>query len=79
MIKLVADAECEVLIGATSVGPRGGEVLFMFTLAVHARLPLRTWRSMIYAFLRSTAGSTPSPTCPSEVVRGYPVGGAGET
>ncbi|HEX2297237.1 MAG TPA: NAD(P)/FAD-dependent oxidoreductase [Pseudonocardiaceae bacterium] len=50
VIKLVADAEREVLIGATSVGPRGGDVLSMLTLAVHARLPLATVRSMIYAF-----------------------------
>ncbi|MGH3907336.1 MAG: dihydrolipoyl dehydrogenase family protein [Pseudonocardiaceae bacterium] len=50
VIKLVVDADREVLIGATSVGPRGGEVLAMLTLAVHARLPVSTLRSMIYAF-----------------------------
>jgi hypothetical protein len=32
------------------VGPRGGEVLAMLTLAVHARLPVSTLREMIYAF-----------------------------
>ncbi len=50
VLKLVVDADREVLIGATSVGPRGGEVLAMLTLAVHARLPVSTLRSMIYAF-----------------------------
>lgn len=50
VIKLVVDAGREVLIGATSVGPRGGEVLAMLALAVHARLPVSTLRSMIYAF-----------------------------
>jgi pyruvate/2-oxoglutarate dehydrogenase complex dihydrolipoamide dehydrogenase (E3) component len=50
VIKLVSDADREVLVGATAAGPRGGEVLSMLTLAVHARLPLRTLRKMIYAF-----------------------------
>ncbi|MGH9005760.1 MAG: NAD(P)/FAD-dependent oxidoreductase, partial [Acidimicrobiia bacterium] len=50
VIKLVADAGRDVLIGATSAGPHGGEVLSMLALAVHARLPLATLRSMIYAF-----------------------------
>ncbi|MGH3793554.1 MAG: dihydrolipoyl dehydrogenase family protein [Pseudonocardiaceae bacterium] len=50
LIKLVSDADRGVLVGATSVGPRGGEVLSMLTLAVHARLPISTLRSMIYAF-----------------------------
>lgn len=49
-IKLVADGERDVLVGATSVGPRGGEVLAMLTLAVHAQVPLERLRSMIYAF-----------------------------
>ena len=40
-IKLVADADRGILVGATSVGPVGGEVLSMLTLAVHARVPVR--------------------------------------
>jgi len=48
LIKLIADGE--VLVGATSVGPMGGEVLSMLTLAVHARVPLAELRSMIYAY-----------------------------
>jgi pyruvate/2-oxoglutarate dehydrogenase complex dihydrolipoamide dehydrogenase (E3) component len=49
-IKLVVDAEREVLVGATSVGPWGGEVLGMLTLAVHASVPVATLRTMIYAY-----------------------------
>lgn len=50
LMKLVTDADKGVLVGATSVGPRGGEVLSMFNLAVHARVPIATLRSMIYAY-----------------------------
>ena len=50
LIKLVADMDAGVLVGATSVGPRGGEVLSMFNLAVHARVPIAQLRSMIYAY-----------------------------
>lgn len=49
-IKLVADAEEGVLVGATAAGPSGGEVLSVLTLAVHARIPLATLRRMIYAY-----------------------------
>jgi pyruvate/2-oxoglutarate dehydrogenase complex dihydrolipoamide dehydrogenase (E3) component len=50
LIKLVEDAARGVLVGATSVGPWGGEVLAMLTLAVHAEVPVRTLRTMHYAF-----------------------------
>lgn len=49
-IKLVADKQRGVLVGATSAGPSGGEVLSMLTLAVHARVPIDTLRTMIYAY-----------------------------
>jgi pyruvate/2-oxoglutarate dehydrogenase complex dihydrolipoamide dehydrogenase (E3) component len=49
-IKLVADADREVLVGATSAGPMGGEVLSALTVAVHAEVPLATLRSMMYAY-----------------------------
>ena len=49
-MKLVADAQRGILVGATSVGPRGGEVLSMFNLAVHARVPISQLRTMIYAY-----------------------------
>jgi pyruvate/2-oxoglutarate dehydrogenase complex dihydrolipoamide dehydrogenase (E3) component len=50
IIKLIADRETGVLVGATAVGPRGGEMLGMLSLAIHAGVPLEELRSMIYAF-----------------------------
>ncbi len=50
LIKLVADTERDVLVGATSVGPHGGEVLGLLELAVHAAVPITELRSMIYAY-----------------------------
>jgi pyruvate/2-oxoglutarate dehydrogenase complex dihydrolipoamide dehydrogenase (E3) component len=49
-IKLVEDRERGVLVGATSMGPMGGEVLSMLSVAVHAGLPTSTLREMIYAY-----------------------------
>jgi len=49
-IQLVADRRRRVLVGATSMGPNGGEVLGLLTLAVHARTPIDELRSMIYAY-----------------------------
>jgi pyruvate/2-oxoglutarate dehydrogenase complex dihydrolipoamide dehydrogenase (E3) component len=49
-IKLVEDAGRGVLVGATSAGPTGGEVLSMLTLAVHAQVPVDTLRRMIFAY-----------------------------
>jgi pyruvate/2-oxoglutarate dehydrogenase complex dihydrolipoamide dehydrogenase (E3) component len=49
-IKLVEDAGRGVLVGATSVGPWGGEVLGLLTLAVHAEVPTTRLRHMIYAY-----------------------------
>ena len=50
LMKLIVDADRGVLVGATSVGPRGGDVLSMFNLAVHARVPVSELQSMIYAY-----------------------------
>jgi pyruvate/2-oxoglutarate dehydrogenase complex dihydrolipoamide dehydrogenase (E3) component len=50
LIKLVADGARGVLVGATSAGPVGGEVLSMLTLAVHAEVPVQRLREMIYAY-----------------------------
>ena len=49
-IKLIADADQGVLIGGTSVGPAGGEVLSALVVAVHAAVPLSQLRHMIYAY-----------------------------
>ena len=50
LIKLVADTDRGILVGATSVGPSGGEVLSMLTLAVHERISVKRLREMIYAY-----------------------------
>jgi pyruvate/2-oxoglutarate dehydrogenase complex dihydrolipoamide dehydrogenase (E3) component len=47
-VKLIAREG--VLVGATSMGPTGGEVLGLLVLAVHARVRLETMRSMIFAY-----------------------------
>ena len=49
-IKLVGDADRGVLVGATSAGPVGGEVLGFLTLAVQAEVPITTLQHMIYAY-----------------------------
>jgi pyruvate/2-oxoglutarate dehydrogenase complex dihydrolipoamide dehydrogenase (E3) component len=50
LIKLVGDAQRGVLVGATSMGPWGGEVLSLLTLAVHAEVPVTTLRHLHYAY-----------------------------
>ncbi len=50
LVKLVEDADRGVLVGATAVGPSGGEILSMLTTAIHAEVPTDTLRSMIYAY-----------------------------
>jgi pyruvate/2-oxoglutarate dehydrogenase complex dihydrolipoamide dehydrogenase (E3) component len=47
---VVADADGGFLVGATSMGPCGGEVLGMLTLAVHAGIPIEQLTDMIYAY-----------------------------
>ena len=49
-IKVVADRKRDVLVGATAMGPNGGEVLGLLALAVHAEIPIAQLRSMIYAY-----------------------------
>jgi pyruvate/2-oxoglutarate dehydrogenase complex dihydrolipoamide dehydrogenase (E3) component len=49
-IKVVEDSKRRVLVGATSMGPVGGEVLSMLTLAVHAEVPTDHLRHMVYAY-----------------------------
>ncbi len=50
IFKLVADARSGTLVGATAMGPGGGEVLGFLSLAVHARVPVSVMRDMIYAY-----------------------------
>ncbi len=49
-IKLIVDTDRDLLVGATSVGPTGGEVLGVLALAVHAEIPVSKLRTMIYAY-----------------------------
>lgn len=49
-VKLVVDAEHDVVVGATVVAPHGGEILGLLTLAVHARVPVTTLATMHYVF-----------------------------
>lgn len=50
LIKLVVDADTGLLVGATSAGPAGGEVLGALAVAVHGRVPVDKLRHMIYAY-----------------------------
>ncbi|MEI8081006.1 MAG: NAD(P)/FAD-dependent oxidoreductase, partial [Actinomycetes bacterium] len=49
-IQLIEDVGTGTLVGATSVGPVGGEVLGALSVAVHAQVPVTTLQNMIYAY-----------------------------
>jgi pyruvate/2-oxoglutarate dehydrogenase complex dihydrolipoamide dehydrogenase (E3) component len=49
-IKLVADGARGVLVGGTSAGPAGGEILAALSVAVHAEVPIATLKSTIWAY-----------------------------
>jgi pyruvate/2-oxoglutarate dehydrogenase complex dihydrolipoamide dehydrogenase (E3) component len=49
-IKLVEDTDRSVLVGATSAGPCGGEVLSALQVAIRAEVPVATLRNMPYAY-----------------------------
>jgi pyruvate/2-oxoglutarate dehydrogenase complex dihydrolipoamide dehydrogenase (E3) component len=50
LVKVVEDADRGVLVGATVVGPSGGEIIGYLAVAVHAAVPVATLRSMIFAY-----------------------------
>jgi pyruvate/2-oxoglutarate dehydrogenase complex dihydrolipoamide dehydrogenase (E3) component len=50
LIKLVEDIDRGVLVGATSIGPAGGEVLYGLAVAIQAEVPVARLRHMIYAY-----------------------------
>jgi pyruvate/2-oxoglutarate dehydrogenase complex dihydrolipoamide dehydrogenase (E3) component len=50
LIKVVEDADRSLLVGATSVGPCGGEVLSALQVAIRAEVPVSTLRNMAYAY-----------------------------
>lgn len=49
-VKLVVDADRKVLVGATSAGPAGGEVLYGLAVAVQAGIDVDTLAGMVYAY-----------------------------
>jgi pyruvate/2-oxoglutarate dehydrogenase complex dihydrolipoamide dehydrogenase (E3) component len=50
VIKLVADLERSVLVGALVVGPRAGEMIAELTLAIRAEVPLAVLVDTLHAF-----------------------------
>ena len=50
VVKVVADADRGVLVGATVLAPYGGEVIGMLVTAVHAEVPIQRLRTMHYAY-----------------------------
>jgi pyruvate/2-oxoglutarate dehydrogenase complex dihydrolipoamide dehydrogenase (E3) component len=50
VIKLIADRATGLLVGATSAGPHGGEVLGLLAAAVHGKVPVTTLEQMIYPY-----------------------------
>jgi pyruvate/2-oxoglutarate dehydrogenase complex dihydrolipoamide dehydrogenase (E3) component len=49
-IKLIADHDKGVIVGATTAGPSGGEMIGALSVAVHAAVPLSTLNSTIWAY-----------------------------
>jgi pyruvate/2-oxoglutarate dehydrogenase complex dihydrolipoamide dehydrogenase (E3) component len=50
LIKLVADADRNLLVGGTVVAPGGGEIMSMLALAIQAEVPIETMLRMHYAY-----------------------------
>jgi len=50
LIKVVEDADRGVLVGATAMGPRGGDILGIFELAIRNQIPTDDLRHLIYAY-----------------------------
>jgi pyruvate/2-oxoglutarate dehydrogenase complex dihydrolipoamide dehydrogenase (E3) component len=50
VVKLIVDRSTGLLVGATTAGPQGGEMLGMLSLAMHAKIPIHELQAMVYAF-----------------------------
>lgn len=49
-VKLVVDRRRDLLVGGTSAGPAGAEVLGALSVAVHGQVPVERLRHMMYAY-----------------------------
>jgi pyruvate/2-oxoglutarate dehydrogenase complex dihydrolipoamide dehydrogenase (E3) component len=49
-IKVVLDADRGTIVGATAMGPRGGDILGIFELAIKAKIPADELNHLIYAY-----------------------------
>jgi pyruvate/2-oxoglutarate dehydrogenase complex dihydrolipoamide dehydrogenase (E3) component len=50
VVKLVADGDREVLVGASVMGPAAGEVIGLLLLAVKDGIPLPALRQLVYPY-----------------------------
>ena len=50
LIKVVVDADSKLIVGATLVGPRSGEMLSEFTMAMRAGVPTPMLADTMHAF-----------------------------
>lgn len=48
--KLVADADAGILVGASTMGPRAGDVIGLLILAIKERIPLSSLKEMIFPY-----------------------------
>ena len=49
-LKLIADHDRGVVVGATTAGPSGGEMIGAMSVAVHAEVPITTLLGTIWAY-----------------------------
>lgn len=50
LLKIVIDTDRDVIVGANSAGPAGGETLSALAFAVRAEIPVATLKNTIYAY-----------------------------
>jgi pyruvate/2-oxoglutarate dehydrogenase complex dihydrolipoamide dehydrogenase (E3) component len=50
LIKIIIDEDRDIIVGATSAGPAGGETLAALAFAVRAEIPVATLKNTVYAY-----------------------------
>ncbi|MGH2757560.1 MAG: dihydrolipoyl dehydrogenase family protein [Actinomycetota bacterium] len=50
VIKLVADADRDILVGGSVMGPAAGEIVGFLGLAIKERIPIRNLRNLVYPY-----------------------------